>query len=243
LQDFGPETAAIIEALAKAKKGAAFSAMARPIYASEAVLSLRELNGEEVQAMGEVGSGNLMLWGVENFKDLSPLRDKQITSLNISGARNLDWATIQALPLETLDLSKCHFESFPLSARVFPKLRSLSLAGTPVSSLDFLRAMQRLEVLDISDTKVTDLALIRSSSRLQELNLAGLNPANLRQLSWLPLRTLTVSPALVTDKVALNQVLRLHKNLKTLRAPEDSPQQPTAEFWRKFDAGLYNPPQ
>jgi serine/threonine protein kinase/class 3 adenylate cyclase len=241
-QDFGPNIAAIIEVLSKAKKGSSFSGLERPISASEAVLALRETNGEDAQAMGEIGSGNLSLWGAEDVQDLSPLRDKLITSLSISGARNLDWATIQALPLESLDLSKCRFETFPLPVRGYPKLRRLNLSGTPVSALDFLRVMPRLESLDLSDTKVVDLAFLRWT-RLQELNLAGLNPANLRTLAWLPVRSVTLSPGLISDKASLVSGLRLHKNLKVLRAPEDPAQQTPAEFWRKFDAGIYAPAQ
>lgn len=235
---------AIIEVMAKAQRNSTFAFPDRPISASEAVLALRQTNGEGVQAMGESGSGSLMLWGVEDFKDLSPLRNKQLTSLSISGASTLDWTTLQMLPLETLDLSKCRFDSIPLPTRAsFPKLRNLSLAGTPVSGLDFIRAMPRLESLDISDTRVADLTSLRPATRLQELNLAGLNPANLRVLVWLPLRSVTVSPAVIQDKASLNAALRLSKNLRVLRSPDDPTQQAPLDFWRKFDTGAYNPPQ
>jgi serine/threonine protein kinase/class 3 adenylate cyclase len=233
----------IIEAQAKMLKNSSFAFPDRPISASEAVLALRQVNGEDVQAMGDSSSGSLSLWGVEDLKDLSPLRNKQLKSLSISGARTLDWATIQALPVEALDLSKCQFDNFPLPTRAsFPKIRSLSLAGTPVGGLDFVRAMPRLESLDISDTKIGDLSILRLV-RLQELNFAGLNPANIRTLAWLPLRSLTLSPGLIQDKAAMVSTLRLHKNLRILRTPEDSVDQTPVEFWRKFDGGVYNPPQ
>ena len=241
-QDFGPNIAAIIEAQVKAEKSAALTGFDRPIFAAEAVLALRETNGEEVQVVDDSGTGHLALGGVEDFKDLSPLRGKQVGRLSISGARTLDWATLQTLPLESLDLSKCQFEVFPLPTRGFPKLRTLNLAGTPITSLDFLRVMPRLESLDLSDTKVVDLGLLRLSPRIQELNLAGLNPANLRNLVWLPLRSLILSPSLITDKAALNSAVRLHKSLKILRGPEDPAQQTPAEFWRKYDSGLYSSP-
>lgn len=235
---------AIIEVLAKAQKNSAFAFPDRPIFASEAVLALRQTNGEGVQAMGESGSGSLVLWGVENFTDLSPLRNKQLTSLSISGASALDWQTIQMLPVESLDLSKCRFESVPLPTRAsFPKMRNLNLAGTPVTGLDFVRAMPRLETLDISDTRVADLTPLRPAIRLQELNMAGLNPANLRILVWLPLRSVTVSPDAIQDKASLNAALRLSKNLRVLRSPDDPAQQTPLDFWRKFDTGGYNPPQ
>ncbi len=237
-QDFGANIAAIIEVLAKAKKSSSFADLDRPISASEALLALRETNGGALQASGETSSGSLALWGVEDLKDLSALRGKRVTSLSITGARTLDWVTIQALPLESLDLSRCHFDTLPVPPRGYPKLTRLNLSGTPVGSLDFVRMMPRLEALDISHTKVGDLAFLRWT-RLQEIHLAGLNPANLRTLAWLPVRTVTLSPELLSDPASLTAGLRLHKSLKVLRSPDDPAQQSAAEFWRKFDSGQY----
>ena len=90
-----------------------------------------------------------------------------------------------------------------------------------------------------SSPLVTDLAPLGACRRLQRLDLAGLNPINLRTLLKLPLESLTLSPKLMSDKNSLS-VLRLHRTLKILRSPQDPPDQPTSEFWRKVDSGQYN---
>ncbi len=233
--------AAIIEVLAKSRKGSAFDAQERAIFANEAAVALRSLNGEGVQAFGEPGKEELVLWGAEDFANLSPLKDKQVKSVAIHGAQTLDWATLQSLPLETLDLSRCRFETFPVAPRAFLKVKTLRLSATPLATLDFVRYLAQLQSLDISDTHVLDLAALRNV-RLQELNVAGLDPANLRVLGFLPLRALTLSPMLIKDRTSLNS-LRLHRNLRIIRAPDDPADQTAAAFWQKLDSGYYNEAQ
>ena len=99
--------------------------------------------------------------------------------------------------------------------------------------------MPLLDKLDLSFTQVTDLAPLGACRRLQHLDLAGLNPINLRTLLKLPLESLTVSPMLITDKSSLN-ALRFHRTLKILRSPQDPPDQPASEFWRRLETGQYS---
>lgn len=230
--------AAMIEALAKSRRSSPFTSLERPIFANEAAMNLRPLNGEAVQAYGAPGKPEIVLWGVDDFKNLSPLKDKQVTDLAINGARTLDWATIQSLPLESLNLAKGRFETFPVPARSFLKLRSLNLADTPVTSIDFLRFMPKLKELDISGTLVADLAPLRQT-KVARLNLSGLDPANLRMLVWVSVRNLTLSPMLIKDRASLN-ALRTHQVLKVIRSPDDPEDQTAAAFWQKLDSGYYN---
>src|SRR5262249_46711731 len=161
----------------------------------------------------------------------SPLKGTSLSNLAIAGAKVVDFKTLQMLPIKSLELTKCSFDALPMLPR---SLRELRLSGTPVTSIEFIRLLPQLEVIDISDTQVVDLTPLRGFSRLRELNIAGLNPSNLRTLSFLPLDTLTVSPMLITDKASL-AALRLLRSLKTVRSPDDPPQQSAAEFWRKLD--------
>lgn len=228
--------ASIMEALDKTRKTSA--GIERPLSASEAALALQEANGPGIQVHGEADSAKLIIWGSENLPSLSALKSKQVSSLAIVGAKTLDWPTLQALPVETLELSRCGFEAFPISTRAFLKVRTLRLSGTPIASIDFVRYLPQLQSLDISDTHVIDLTPLRNT-RLQELAIAGLDPSNFRILGFLPLRALTLSPLLIGDKAALAS-LRTHRNLKVLRTPDDPADQSAAEFWRKLDSGFYN---
>jgi serine/threonine protein kinase/class 3 adenylate cyclase len=228
--------AAIMEVLDKTRKTSA--GIERPLSGSEAALALREAGGPDVQVHSNAEEASLIIWGTEELPSLAPLKNKQLSSLAIVGAKTLDWPTLQSLPLETLELSGCGFEVFPLSVRSFLKVKTLRLSGTPIANIDFVRYLPQLQSLDISDTHVIDLTPLRNV-RLQELNIAGLDPANFRILGFLPLRVLTLSPMLIGDKAALAS-LRMHRNLRVLRTPDDPADQSATEFWRKFDSGFYN---
>ena len=155
------------------------------------------------------------------------------------GARDLDWKTILSLPVEELDLSECVLETIPQKAHGFLRVRSLKLANSGVSVVDFVRNMPLLETLDLSSTRVTDLSPLLACRSLRHLNLAGLNPANPRALMHLPIESLTLSPTLIEDRKGLD-ALRFHRTLKVLRSPEDPADQPAAVFWRRLDEGGYD---
>lgn len=207
----------------------------------EVALALIAKNGLNTRVFikaARSGGHEVIIWDAENVIDLSSLREMDCTALSIIGARTVDWTTILALNLESLNLSKCSIESLPSTMRDFQRIRSLNLSGTEISSIEFIRGMPLLEHLDISQTHVTDLSPLQGRGNLRTLDLQGLNPANLRLLSTLGVTSLVLSPMLITDKVSLSS-LRMHRTLKVVRAPDDPPEQPAFEFWRKLDTGLY----
>lgn len=222
-----------------------FSPLGRKLTPGEVALTIIERNGSDTRVFikpARAGGNEVIIWNAENIADLSALREMDCTALSIVGARTVDWASIMALNLESLDLSKCGIEGLPPTLRDFLRIRSLNLAGTEISNIDFVRGMPLLETLDISSTHVTDLSPLQGRTNLRSLDLQGLNPANLRVLSGLGLTSLVLSPMLVTDKVSLS-ALRLHRTLKVVRAPDDPAEQPAFEFWRKLDGGLYQESQ
>ncbi len=195
-------------------------------------------------ATGGVGQvalsgGELAISGVDQLSDLSMLKSiSSVTRLKIAGASRLDWPTLAALPLTSLDLSGCHFEQFPLNTRGFLKVRQLALGGTGVADLSFARFLPLLESLQVEGTSVTDLTPLAGCRRLRSLDVSSLSLQNIRSLLMLPLESLTLSPLLILDKVGLKQ-LRGHGTLKYLRTPDDPDVFPAAEFWKKFDSGGY----
>ncbi|MFZ4683756.1 MAG: hypothetical protein ACOYMS_14720, partial [Terrimicrobiaceae bacterium] len=238
----------IQDKLSLRKAGAtAINPLGRFLTGNEAAMEILARNGPETRVVfksgGIVGRAEVMISGVEELKDLTPLKDMNPTMLSITGAKTIHWEPILALPqLESLDLSKCSLDNLPLNPRNqrgLSGLRSLGLAGTGVQNLDFVRGMLSLNKLDVSDTSITDLSpLLAVRLPLSELAISGVNPVNLRVLLNLPLESLTLSPMLVTDKTGLGG-LRVHRTLKVLRSPDDPADQPVQEFWRKLAAGAY----
>jgi serine/threonine protein kinase/class 3 adenylate cyclase len=210
--------------------------------ANEVTLELIRRNGTGTRAFVKStgpGRADVIVWGAEEVRDLSPLRDIDVSGLAVIGARAIDWQTISSLPLDSLDFSKCPIEKLPQAPRGFLRVRSLKLASSEVANADFAWGMPLLERLDLSFTHVTDLAPLGACRSLQHLDLAGLNPVNIRTLIKLPLESLTLSPVLVTDRNSLN-ALRVHRTLKVLRSPQDPSDQPASEFWRKLESGRYD---
>jgi serine/threonine protein kinase/class 3 adenylate cyclase/tetratricopeptide (TPR) repeat protein len=210
--------------------------------ANEVALELIRRNGTGLQAYIDterLGRTDVIIWGAEEVNDLSPLRDIDVSGLAVIGASSIDWQTIFSLPLDSLDFSKSRIEGLPQNPRGFLRVRSVTLAFSDVTNVDFAWGMPLLNKLDLSFTQITDLTPLGVCRRLQHLDLAGLNPTNLRTLRKLPLESLTLSPMLMSDKNSLN-ALRLHRTLKILRSPQDPPDQPASEFWRKLDSGQYS---
>ncbi len=221
------------------------SPLGRKLTPGEVALALVAKNGAGTRVFikpARSGGHEVIIWDADNVSDLTPLREMECTALSVVGAKTVDWNTILSLNLEALNLSKCGVESLPSTLRDFQRIRTLNLAGTEISNIEFVRGMPLLETLDISSTHVTDLSPLQGRGSLRSLDLQGLNPSNLRVLGPLGITSLVLSPMLVTDKVSLSS-LRLHRTLKILRALDDPPEQPAYEFWRKLDSGLYQESQ
>lgn len=172
--------------------------------------------------------------------DLSPLRGQPVRTLEVRGARQLDWAALSALPLERLVLREAAL-AVPARLRGFSSLRELHLENSASQQLDFVRGLPQLERLHLAQTPSGDLSPLGWCRRLRALDLSGADRSGLRALGAVPLESLTVSPELISDGASL-RALRGHRTLRILRAPSDPPHQTAAEFWRKFDAEISSPP-
>src|SRR5687767_13800322 len=94
-------------------------------------------------------------------------------------------------------------------------LRQLSLSGTPVSDLAPLKGMKLAE-LYVSEPK-----------------------ADLAPLAGMPLETVGLPDVSTVVNI---DVLRDTKTLQWVRPPSSKPL-PAAEFWERYDAGEYRPPE
>ncbi|MEI6280271.1 MAG: hypothetical protein WCQ16_12965, partial [Verrucomicrobiae bacterium] len=208
---------------------------------AEAAVGLMAANGGIGQVVVEGGGHELSITGIPGLLDLSALKSlsPQPVRIKIRGADALDWGTLAALPLESLDLAGYGGGGPPAGLRGFAKIQSLSLKDSGVSDLSWARMMPSLATLDISGTPISDLGPLATSRRLQSLDISGLTVGNVKILALLPLTRLTLSPIKISDKASLN-ILRGHRTIRILRAPGDPDNQTAAEFWRKLDAREYD---
>jgi Leucine-rich repeat (LRR) protein len=177
----------------------------------------------------------LALVGI-NVSDLSPLKGIPLTNLGLSWSMKVaDISPLQGMPLESLicpgtaisDLSP--LKGMPLTvfsgdftkvADLSPlegmKLKSMCCQGTLVSDLSPLRGMP-LSLLRCNGSKVSDLSPLQGMN----LNEVGFTPKNIT--------------------VGLN-VIRQMKSVKFI-ATDEHGRLPSAEFWKKYDAGELGKPQ
>lgn len=237
-------TVAVISALSEknTRRSSTSSSKARGMGSNELALALvlrnPSLKNPKV-SQDATGRVAVELETTEEVGDLSPLKDVDLGTLVIHFSKQIDWATLLQLPMETLDLTGCAVDILPaVPQRSLLKIRTLNLSNTSVGNIEGLRQMPLLETLSLPGTRVTDLSPLAYSRRLRQLDISTLDPANLRQLVALPLDTLVLSPENITDTAGL-QALRLHRTLRVLRSPSDPENQRAFDFWRRFDAGEY----
>lgn len=218
----------------------------RPPGPAEVAVELIAVNGGGGKASfkaGANGQKELSISGIQNLDDLSALKklNPGLSRLRIGGAASLDWTTLLALPLESLDLTGCQISGIPSSLRnSFAKLQTFIVKDTAFADLSWVRLMPVLSNLDISGTPITDLSPLGTtpSRRLQSLDAGKLSLQNVRSLTVQPIVRLTVSPMLIQDKAALAS-LKWLRTLRYLRAPDDPVDQLAADFWKKWDSGAY----
>jgi internalin A len=113
-------------------------------------------------------AGLAHLRGLVNMHSLD-LMDTQLTGVGLDHLRSMT-------RLESLYLDRTHVEKLD-PVRHFTRLRSLSLASTPIAdaALAELKGLDQLETLDLSGTRVTDAGLehLRGLKKLRTLRVRG----------------------------------------------------------------------
>ena len=193
-------------------------------------------------------------------RDLSPLKGKQISYLDLSKGRMTDVSPLEGMPLRFLNLNEVLVENIkPLTDMPF---EMLILRDTKIADIQALSAQVGLTNLNLEGTKITNLEPLKGAP-LVELNLArsAIGLGELRHLQGMPLKTLRLD-YLVNKAVDLNplwycqsleqlsipspgnnvEALRQLPNIKQMayRLRNGNWNDPTTpnkvEFWKRYDA-------
>jgi Leucine-rich repeat (LRR) protein len=116
------------------------------------------------------------------------------------------------------------------------KLDTLGLSGTPVSNLSPLEGMP-LSRLCLDYARVSDLSPLQGMP-LNRLDCNDTPVSDLSPVGEMHLTLLNFTPKNITKGL---DVIRQMKTLKTIGTScEGKDQFPSAEFWKKYDAGEFN---
>lgn len=196
------------------------------------------------------------------IEDISALAGMtQLTHLYLEGARVRDLSPLQDARLRVVWLNGCPVDDLsPLAGK---QLDELNLCDTPLQDLNTVQTMQigtlwmrntqvsslaplaehQLVSLDVQGSPIVDLVPLAQMSSLKRLNIAETAVTDLAPLAGLRLERLIFSPASITAGI---EVVR---NMPSLQAIDtsfdgDNPQPlPPDEFWRRYEAGDFSPPQ
>ena len=217
------------------------SVIIRTPGSAETAVSLLAANGGEGRIEMADADRQITFSDFASLDDLSHLKSLATPpgDIRIRNASSIDWATLAALPIESLDLSGCPLGAVPANLRGFSRVKNLSLKGTGISGAEIVRSMPLLSSLDLSGTPIRDLSPLAFNRRLQTLDVSLMALDSVRPLVYLPLASLTISPLMVSDKASLNNLRNL-RTLRIIRTPDDPADQPAAEFWRRLAAGEYD---
>ena len=160
----------------------------------------------EIEAIRDLLRGGIPLPDAvrAQIADLGPLRDLDLSSLDLGGTQVSDLAPLSGLTsLQSLDLSQTQVSDLaPLSG--LTSLQSLDLSQTQVSDLAPLAGLTSLQSLNLSRTQVSDLTPLAGLTSLQSFNLSQTQVSDLAPLAGLTsLQSLVLWATPVSDLAPL----------------------------------------
>ena len=166
--------------------------------------------------------------------DISVLRGMPLTVLKMQQTKVVDFAVLEGMPLQQLNLLDLPFRDEHMGLISKAPLETIWLAGTQVTDLASV-PLQKLESLDISRTPVSSLLPLAAAAKLKRLNIAETPIEDLTPLAGLRLQRITLTPARIRQGF---EVLRQMATLTQIQTDLSEPLS-AADFWKRFDLGLY----
>ncbi|MFM7058055.1 MAG: leucine-rich repeat domain-containing protein [Planctomycetota bacterium] len=170
------------------------------------------------------------------ISDISLLHGMPLSVLKMQNTRVTSFSPLEGLPLTQLNLLGLPFSDEHLPLLQNAPLQTVWLAGTLVTDLSGL-PVTKLESLDIARTKVSSIVPLAAATRLKRLNIADTSVTDLTPLATLRLQRITLSPATITAGM---DTLRSMTSLTQIQTDINEPLN-AADFWQRFDLGLYKP--
>ena len=193
--------------------------------------------------------------GMTEVSDISPLAGMPLRRLILENTPVSDISVIKGMPLEVLYLQNTKVTDISIVAGM--PLRELNLLNVPVSDLTQIAELpletlwiprtkvtdlsplagRTLVSLDVQATEVSDLSPLSDMMTLRRLNIANTPVTDLTPLKGLKLERITLTPETITSGM---EVLRDMSSLtQILTSMYTETRQSAAEFWQKYDAGVW----
>lgn len=173
---------------------------------------------------------------LENTKvdDISVVKGMPLEVLQLQETGVTDLSMLEGMPIRELNLKNVKISDLSMVATL--PLKTLWVPGTDVTDISPLTGKSMVS-LDIEGTQVATLEPLAKMSTLRRLNIVDTPISDLTPLKGLQLERITLTPANIKTGI---EVLRDMPTLsQILTTMEGNPRQAAAEFWQKYDAGVF----
>ncbi|MEP3481988.1 MAG: hypothetical protein ABJZ55_22285 [Fuerstiella sp.] len=246
-----PLTVRELRKLLKVNELAKFQKVGNDIVAAE----LYQSGVKDISPLSGIPLRQLDL-GFTEVTDISALKGMPLTYLNLEETKVDDLSALKGMPLEELHLHSCPLTSLELLDGM--PLQRLNLSKVPVTSIAACANMpletlwipntkvtdlsalagKTMQSLDIEGTDVADLSALAGMKTLQRLNIVGTKVTDLSALAGLPLTRISLTPENITEGIEVLRDMPSLNNILTTTVGAST--QSAAQFWSKYDAGVYN---
>lgn len=195
--------------------------------------------------------------GMTEVTDLSPIKGMPLKTLILENTTVDDISAVEGMQLEILQLQNTNVTD--LSPIVGMPIRELNLLAVPIENLNSVAKLplQTLWVpqtqvkdisplkgkpmvsLDIQGTQVDSLQALEGMVTLKRLNIADTNIADVSPLRGMQLQRITLTPQNIKTGM---EILKAMSSLTEIKTSMEAPAQSSAQFWEKYDAGVWNGP-
>ncbi|OAI48206.1 hypothetical protein AYO44_07540 [Planctomycetaceae bacterium SCGC AG-212-F19] len=190
----------------------------------------------DLSALEGMSFTKLDMSGCSQVRDLAPLRGMPLAELTLANCNQVfDLTPLQGMKLTTLNLNNCGL------VQDLAPLRGMPLTTLYISGCSQLRDLAPLHDLPLSTLSLRDCGQLQDVAPLRGMKLTTLDIRGCGQVRDLvPLAETTLAEVYVSPKGTGRGIegLRQLKTLKTV-VVDDNRRFPTAEFWKRYDAGEF----
>ncbi len=202
-------------------------------------LRFLDLGMTEVSDISAIKGMPLQTLILENtpVSDLSVIKGMQLEILQLQNTKVTDLSMLAGMPIRELNLLALPVDDLTEIARL--PLQTLWVPQTNVTDISPLQGKTMVS-LDVRGTKVSSIEALAGMTTLKRLNIAETPIADLSPLKGLSLERITLTPQTITTGMEL---LRTMPSLVHIQTSTDGDSQSAAQFWQKFDAGVWSAPE
>ena len=201
-------------------------------------LRFLDLGMTEVTDLSPIAGMPLKTLILENttVDDISVVDGMQLEVVHLQNTKVTDLSALAGMPIRELNLMSVPIDNLEAVADL--PLQTLWIPQTKVKDISALNGKPMVS-LDIEGTEVADISALSGMVTLKRLNISNTKVSDVSALKGLSLQRITLTPGNIKNGM---DVLREMSSLGDIRTTMQGAAQSAAEFWAKYDDGVWDSP-